>query len=703
VKGDQGLPNDIDRWFERTARREDRTVSLYSCLLTGRLFAYFRYRMRFVLVLDTSRFVIHVAEFLIILTALGGLAAFTVMILRVGSLIVSGAWWGLLEVMRERLREFSQAGNGEAVEREIGRWMVLSVLVAMAVTIIGGVVLALVLPSDHDFVGHLYAFLVVIELALRLPVRVLHSGMFATRRIYRPLWSMFAPTAVQLVVIGVGVFFYPTAAVVVAIIASNALGIWITVHFTLRLYRLSGLWPKFRASAQSLRGMLPSIPLRLGVETTLAGLGLRLDAVAVLAIAGIYGTSTRAFDLTAGFEGWRDLDAFQFFYLVLPLFRGAYEATGVFYFDFVRLRRSPALREFRLPFFYRLLWTTPVITLYYWGLAVALGVFVLPDVPFSFLLALLPLFVVRSLIGAYQFRLFAEGQFRTLNATIVFSGFLFALVWIDINPRSDLVQITAAMIALLIVHIDLQHLQDRKTVLPTLLSLRDWIHTLGQEPSAVRVGKLAIPEWIPARQRSDAVRLMRETFDGTGYFAFTSPTAVVHYERTSGGDGNRASQLALQANTGGAVNRGRLLPVPTPDGGDALERVIAEEWIPAIGDVSTTGEDLDDFKSTFRAIFPEGIVLDLETLEGQRDMRGLERRLVARILPTAVRSLGDGANVVQLSGRSLTPIFHRGRLRLIFVLPPDVEPDQFQGWLRTVRAWQVGTPTTEVTSHARNG
>lgn len=694
------MPNDIDRWFERTARREDRTVSLYSCLLTGRLFAYFRYRMRFVLVLDTSRFVIHVAEFLIILTALGGLAAFTVMILRVGSLIVSGAWWGLLEVMRERLREFSQAGKSEAVEREIGSWMVLSVIIAVIVTIGGGVALALVLPSDHDYIGHLYAFLVIIELALRLPVRVLHSGMFATRRIYRPLWSMFAPTAVQLAVIGGGVFFYPTAAVVLAIMASNALGIWITVHFTLKLYRLSGVWPKYRAAGRSLRGMLPSIPIRLGVETTLAGLGLRLDAVAVLAIAGIYGTSTRSFDLTAGFEGWRDLDAFQFFYLVLPLFRGAYEATGVFYFDFVRLRRSPALQEFRLPFFYKLLWTTPVITLFYWSLAVVLGVFVLPDVPFSFLLALLPLFVVRSLIGAYQFRLFAEGQFSTLNATIVLSGLLFALVWIDVNPRSDLVQITAAMIVLLAVHINLQHLQDRKTALPTLLSLRDWIHTLGHEPAAVRVGKLTIPEWISTRQRSDAVRLMSETFHGTGYFAFLSPTTLVHYQRASDDDYDRAPHLTLQAVTGGAVSRGRFLGAPTADGAGALERVVAEEWIPPTGDVAKDGPEV--VKSEFREIFVEGIVLDLETAEGQRDMRALERGVIARVLPTAVRSLGEGAHVVQVSGRWITPIFHRGKMRLIFVLPPNVEPEQFQAWLRSVRAWQLGSPTTESLSDARS-
>src|SRR4030095_6376377 len=181
--------NDIDRWFEKAARKENRSVSLYASLLTGRIFAYFVYRMRYALLLDGARYVIHVAEFLIILTSLGGMAAFTVMILRVGSLIVSGAWWGLLEVMRERLRALAQAGDRDAIEREIGSWLTLSAVVATVVTVGGTAALVLLLPSDHDPIGSFYAFLILIELALRMPVRVLHSGMFATRRIYRPLWS----------------------------------------------------------------------------------------------------------------------------------------------------------------------------------------------------------------------------------------------------------------------------------------------------------------------------------------------------------------------------------------------------------------------------------------------------------------------------------------------------------------------------------
>lgn len=684
---DDARVNDIDRWFERTGRREQRTVSLYGCLLTGRMFHYFTYRLRYALLVDGATFVVHVAEFLIILTALGGLAAFTVMILRVGSLIVSGAWWGLLEVMRERLRSYSLTRDRDAVEREVGSWLLLAVIAATTVTVAGAVIALWLLPSNGDPWGLLYAFLVVIELALRMPVRVLHSGMFATRRIYRPLWTLFAPTAAQLVVIGAGVFFYPTAAVVVAIIVSNAISIWITVHFTLRLYRLNGVSPRRRLPG-SLRSRLPSIPLRQGFDATLAGLGLRLDAIAVLAIAGIYGTSTRAFDLTAGFEAWRDIDAFQFFYLVLPLLRGAYEATAVFYFDFVRLRRIPALREYRLWFFHRLLLVTPVVTLYFWALAVALGLFVLPGIPFTFLLALLPLFIVRSFIGTYQIRLFAEGRFRALNATIVFSVFLLVLVWIDVNPASDLVEITAAMIVLLIVHINVQHLEDRTPPRATQLPLGDWIRALAAEPGPVRAGTISVPEWIPQRQRAAAIDVMRDALAGIGCLAFCSATSLVFYERAVGSD--RQPHLQVQTVTGGAANRGRYWQEPASNGREALDRIVTSGWIRGVTGVPKAPQSPDQLGPDFLDVFPDGVVADVETRAGARAMRTLDEDLVPAILPSAMRSLDDDALVVSVAGRWLSPIFHENRVRMIFLLPPDPQPASFQRWLRTLRAWRLG-------------
>jgi len=690
--------NDIDRWFERAARREDRTVSLYASLLTGKIVRYFGYRMRYALLLDATRYVIHVAEFVIILTSLGGLAAFTVMILRVGSLIVSGAWWGLLEVMRERLRELAQAGDSDAIEREIGRWLALSAVAGTVVIVGGGVALVVLFPPDQDPLGTIYAFLILIELALRMPVRVLHSGMFATRRIYRPLWSMFAPTAVSLVVIGVGVFLYPAGAIVIAIIASNAISIWITVHYTVRAYRLTGLWPKF--GGRSIRHLLPSIPPRLGIEATLSGLGLRLDAVAVLLIAGIYSTNTRAFDLTAGFSAWRDVDVFQFFYLVLPLFRGSYEATAVFYFDFVRLRRIPAFRQFRVLFFHKLLWMTPVITLFFWSLAIPLVLFVLPDIPFSFLLALLPLFVLRSLIGAYQIRLFAEGQFRTLNATILFSAGLFALVWIDVNPASDLVQITAAMIVLLIVHINLQHLRDRTTSLPTLLSLGDWIRALAAEPTPVRVGRITVPDWIDSRQKSNAVKVMRETFDDAGHLSFRSSSNLVFYQRITGDDAERQPHLALQTTTGGAANRAEIVPTATENGREALDRIITQGWLQPVDDDLSNSPDV--LAAEFPAIFPDGVVVDLATRAGRRAARAMQQSVLVGLLPAAMKSIDQGTVVASVSNRWVTPIFYEGKLRLIFVLPAEFDTDRLRHWRRTVNTWHACGDAPDV-SHVRSG
>ena len=92
--------NDVDRWFDRAARRSTQPAALYPSLLTGRVSGYLRYRLRYPLLIATIRFAVHVAEFFILLSSLGGVAAFTVMVLRAGGLLISGGWWGLLEVMR---------------------------------------------------------------------------------------------------------------------------------------------------------------------------------------------------------------------------------------------------------------------------------------------------------------------------------------------------------------------------------------------------------------------------------------------------------------------------------------------------------------------------------------------------------------------------------------------------------------------------
>ncbi|MCX6481377.1 MAG: hypothetical protein NTY24_13620 [Mycobacterium sp.] len=680
--------NDVDRWFEHAALTNTPPVTLYPSLLTGRIFGYLRYRLRYPLLIATVRFAVHVAEFFILLASLGGVAAYTVMMLRAGSLFVSGGWWGLLEILRERVRAFARAGQRDASENEIGRWLVLAVLLAVITTAAGAVVLLVRNQTDTDPVARIYAFLIIVEFAIDLPVRVLHSGIFATRRVYKPAWSMFLPTGVQLAILALGFYYYPTAAIIIAIIACNALAIGITVHYCLEVYRLMGLHPRWRPGDLRFWRHLPSIPLRLGVQTTLSGLSLRLDAILVLALVGFYGTNTRTFDLTAGLTSWQRIDAFQFFYLILPLFRGTYESAAIFYFDLVRMRTMPAIRDLQLVFFRALLWAAPAVSVFFWVLAAALGTLVLRDVPISFLLALIPMFVARSLIGVYQMRLFAEGRFRTHIATFALLAVLLWLVWRNPNPAGDLVQITAAMIVQLLVLINVQHLRDRRDpALPVLIPLRDWIRSLAGEPGPAVAGTVTIPESVTPKQKAAAVAAMRESLNGKGYFAYRSATKLLYYGRSADCAGGRQLHLEIQAKTGGAATRGGCMAAAEPDGRAALECI--RDWLPARDDATGAPSDLDGLRDEFRRLFADGVVFDTETLEGCAAMRNLDPTLLATALPTAVASLEDGADTVPLSGRWLTPLYQGPTLRLLFVLPADPDPSSLKTWRATVRAWQL--------------
>ena len=686
--------NDVDRWFERTARANTTPVTLYPSLLTGRISRYLRYRLRYPLLIATVRFAVHVAEFFILLSSLGGVAAYTVMMLRAGSLFVSGGWWGLLEVLRERVRAFARSGQREASENEIGRWLVLAVVLALLTTVAGAVVLLELHQADTDPVARFYAFLIVVEFAIDLPVRVLHSGIFATRRVYKPAWSMFIPTVVQLAILAAGFYYYPTAAIIIAIIACNALAIGITVHYCLEVYRLMGLHPRWRPGNLRFWRHLPSIPLRLGVQTTLSGLSLRLDAILVLALVGFYGTSTRTFDLTAGLTSWQRIDAFQFFYLILPLFRGTYESAAIFYFDLVRLRSMPAIRDLQLAFFRALLWAAPAVSLFFWVLAAALGTLVLRDVPISFLLALIPMFVARSLIGVYQMRLFAEGRFRTHIATFALLAVLLWLVWRNPNPAGDLVQITAAMIVQLLVLMNVQHLRDRRDpTLPVLIPLRDWVRALAGEAGPAVAGTITIPESITPKQKAATVTVMRESLNGTGYFAYRSATTLVYYERSVDGVGGRRIHLALQEMTGGAAARGGCMAATEPDGRAALERILARNWLPSRDDASPAPRDLDTLVDEFRGLFSDGVVFDTETLDGAAAMRTLDLTFLATALPKAMAGLEDGTDTAPVSGRWLTPLYLGATLRLLFVLPADADPSSFKAWQGTMRAWNLGAAT----------
>ena len=195
------------------------------------------------------------------------------------------------------------------------------------------------------------------------------------------------------------------------------------------------------------------------------------------------------------------------------------------------------------------------------------------------------------------------------------------------------------------------------------------------ESGRVRVGTISIPEWIDARQKSNAVTLMRETFDGNGHLAYRSSSNLVFYERVTADNAERQPHLALQEATGGAANRAALIP--------------ADEW----SEPRDTSDGLAALEAEFHTIFPEGTAVDLASRAGRKTLGDMDSGLLVGILPMAMKSLDEGAVVTSVSGRSMSAIFHEGKLRLVFILPPEFDSADLRRWRRTVNEWQSHVPT----------
>ena len=130
-----------------------------------------------------------------------------------------------------------------------------------------------------------------------------------------------------------------------------------------------------------------------------------------------------------------------------------------------------------------------------------------------------------------------------------------------------------------------------------------------------------------------------------------------------------------------------------------FSRVIDKEWLQPVDDLSR-GPDV--LVTEFRAAFTEGAVVDLQTRAGRRAARALAHNLVVGLLPSAMKSLGQGAAVVQVSDRWMTPVFYDGNLRVILVLPAQFETDGLRGWRRTVNTWNACASSRDL-SHVHSG
>lgn len=658
------------RWFAQQAAREARIVVLEEALLGGRTVRYAAYRLRWFFATYLVESAAHAVLAVTLFTALPAEDVVLVVAAHAATLLVSHLWWGALEALRAQVRDLHRGARPHRIAAVIAGWLTASLLLAAGVAVAGVAVLALL--GGSAVAGALVGTF-LLRLVLDVPTRAFHSGVYAMRRVYKPLSATMAP---HLAGLGLTLALVPAIGpwgLVVSSLVTTGLVTGLTLRYTGRIYRFLGIstrpeigWPAMRAA---LRGSG-----REAAAAAAANAVIGLDALVVLALL---------------FGAVRNPASLFVLFLTMPTIAAGAEWARLLYFDLKRLELR-LFTNLRHRFELATEWLALALGVLF-GLVAAL-LAVLGSVPSS-APALVAFLVARSALACAQIQAFADRSYRTVVGVGALAVVGFVAVGAAGGGEAGLAAVTA-LSALLTGRLNSARARAQRPV--ALLTL-EWLRRLGEVRGPVRVGMARLDgatgaDRMDARTREDADRwrlaqLADRTaglLGGTGAAAWIGPDRVVWLEDPAGD--RRVTPAWLQRSSGGLVRRVRTEEYP--DGEQALLQAARTGLLgrPSTALLTTLlPVDAGAARRRFAALVPDGLVYapDEPPPAALAALPGAELRAILADATAFARDLGVRR---RRSRFDVTPLCAGGQLELIFVTGAHTGRRGRNRWLREIRA-----------------
>ena len=461
-------------WLEGQARRERRAVYLEEALLGNRFWAYAFYRLRYFIVRYAVASLTHAVTVLLLYRFFDRTHFATVLVAYAVASVLSSFWWGSLEAMRTEVRRLYRLRVPHLIPKAIGRWLSLSLQLTLLTAL--GTVLWLALHLFRSGTlgpAGLYVVAIGLRLSLQFFTRAYHSGIYAIRRIYRPLPAIlgveFAGVVLTVALAPLlGAWALPAGALVATIVVSG-----LSLYYTRRAYWFLGLSPAPFVALT--RHCLP----RRGVLRDFLGGGFSYALMAVdsLLVLVLFATERG----TPGKTG-----LFALFFLISPTVRACSEWAQLIYFDLKRLEIR-LFRNLKRRFERDVLRLAVVLGVCFAGIAALIGALVVPDSLGDLVLVLSPFFVSISLLASAQIAAFSERAYPALiaNASICLAGYV-AVGYHVAGERSTVLLFAAVafggFVLLRLRGERLEQVGDRALLWPT-----EWLVTLRSIDGPVRV------------------------------------------------------------------------------------------------------------------------------------------------------------------------------------------------------------------------
>ena len=406
---------ELNAWFRQNKFQKRWYVNLSDALFSNRQIPYVLYRLRYFVLIQFMEAVIFFVEYLFVAHFMNKKLLFSYLAFRIATLFFAGAWWGLLEILRTKIRHIYSTEASPRVmkyiQAQITAWFYFSGLISVFILFLAG--------AYFMFFRHLYGaskifdwyvIFAAYQLICYLLVRSLYSGVYAIVRIWRPLWVSLLPSLGGLILIALlwgwlGVYSFP-----IAMLISSSLMSLFLMRYVFLAYKKKGVVPLKYLSFSEWKKIIFSSCSSESLLCFLCGGVIQLQFLLLLLIISVIWPAHSSLSLAA------------LFYILFPQFDAAFNWSRLTYFDGKRLlKKTHGLFLKRVSFTF--LWIGLMISFSFWLLASFFVVGLSSIHSFFVMLDMFPLFMLTAWLVFLQMQLFVKKRYFN----ILLSGFVIGL------------------------------------------------------------------------------------------------------------------------------------------------------------------------------------------------------------------------------------------------------------------------------------
>lgn len=383
----------LTSWLAHQAKRSEDFLSIADLLFLNKTTAYIYFRLRYFNWLVLIRLVFHIVIFLALHEAFpaGNLG----MIVGVWALsfIINSAWWGALEVLRTRIRDYHSTKQHDALQQELNHWLWLGLWGSILLALLGLSCGLYAFSSSQQALVWVFAGSLLLSTGIRFGFEPYHSSIYAVSRILRPLWSLVIGEVVSFMVIMIGWHILNYWILPIVILLTAIINTGLRYYYCRRMLEFYEWQVNFKTL--TVRRWLANLPKRNLLLAALAMIFIQIEGPILLMSVKFQQSHTLYYQL------------FSVLFLTMPLINASSEWAQLFYFDWKKLKRFN-FQALHQRYDKAILYLSPIVGILLGLLAAVSSYLLLTDIlPTVYSIAIL-LISLRAIIAYLQIRAFAQ-------------------------------------------------------------------------------------------------------------------------------------------------------------------------------------------------------------------------------------------------------------------------------------------------------